>query len=93
MSMTTLETLALFSGVLMALAIFPQAYKIFKDKHARDVSIITFAILTAGSFIWTLYGFEKHDDPIISSYGIRFFAAALVLGLIIYYSRVRRPKA
>lgn len=82
-----LKNLALVAGVLMALAIFPQAYKIFKDKAARDVSALTFIILTAGSFIWLLYGLDDHDTPIVASYAIRFVAAGLVLGLIVYYAR------
>ena len=87
-----LKDIALVAGVLMALAIFPQAYKIFKDKNARDVSLLTFTVLTIGSFIWVIYGLDIGDQPIIVSYGIRFMAALLTLGLIIYYGRQLRAK-
>lgn len=82
-----LEQLALISGAAMALAIFPQTYKIWKDKAARDVSVLTFVILTIGSFIWLLYGIDIADLPVTISYGLRFVAAALTLVLIIKFSR------
>ncbi|MSU75995.1 hypothetical protein EXS54_00770 [Patescibacteria group bacterium] len=87
-----LKDLALISGVAMALAIFPQTWKIWKDKAARDVSLLTFLVLTIGSFIWFLYGTDEGDVPIIFSYGIRFVAAGLTLALIIYFNRKLHKK-
>lgn len=86
-----LKDLALISGIAMSLAILPQTYKIWKDRAARDVSMFTFLILTVGCFIWVLYGLDQMDTPTIWSFGIRFVAAAVTLGLIIHFSR--KPSA
>ncbi len=82
-----LKDLALISGIAMAFAIFPQTLKIWKDRAAKDVSMLTFIVLTVGSFIWLLYGLDDHDLPIIWSYAVRFVAAAITLALIIRFSR------
>ncbi|MBS3163383.1 PQ-loop repeat-containing protein [Candidatus Woesearchaeota archaeon] len=54
--MTILATLATISGSLMALANFPQVYKIFKRKSAKDISAITYSVYILGAIIWILYG-------------------------------------
>lgn len=82
-----LKDLALISGIAMSFAILPQTYKIWKDRAARDVSTVTFVTLTIGSFIWLLYGLDEADLPITWSYGVRFLAAGVTLGLIIKFSR------
>lgn len=87
-----LKDLALISGIAMAFAILPQTYKIWKDRAARDVSRLTFIVLTVGSFIWLLYGLDDGDVPIVWSYGVRFVAAGLTLALIIKFSRAPAAK-
>tara|TARA_Y100000310_G_C20214992_1_gene593110 strand:- start:37 stop:363 length:327 start_codon:yes stop_codon:yes gene_type:complete len=77
--MTLLEVLASAFGIAMAFANFPQAYKIFKRKSAKDISVITYGLFTSGSFIWFIYGIEIANSPIIISYSVGTFSALLVL--------------
>jgi len=63
--MTILFILATLFGTLSGIANFPQAYKIFKRKSAKDISIITYSFLFMGALIWIFYGIEIKDFPII----------------------------
>jgi MtN3 and saliva related transmembrane protein len=65
--MTILATLATASGVVMAFANFPQAYKIWKRKSAKDIAITSYAIFFLGGIIWLLYGIEIGSVPIIAT--------------------------
>lgn len=83
--MTILSLLATIFGTAMALANLPQAYKIFKRKSAKDISIITCSILTIGAIIWVLYGIEIKSFPLILSNIVGTIGVLLVvLGWFMY---------
>ena len=62
---TLLFLLATVFGTVGGIANFPQAYKIFKRKSAKDISILTYAFLFCGAVIWILYGIEIQNLPIV----------------------------
>lgn len=65
--MSILTTLASISGVIGAIAVLPQVYKIFKRKSAKDIAILSYFIFLSSNIIWILYGFEIQSFPIIIS--------------------------
>ena len=83
--MTILATLAIIFGVVNGFANFPQIYKIFKRKSAKDISITTYLILTIGSIVWILYGIEIMNIPILIMDGLALFEFILILiGCLLY---------
>ena len=83
--MTTLSVLATVSGSVGALAMFPQAYKIFKRKSAGDISILTYSVLLFVGIIWILYGIEIQNMPILITQSIAVINLLLVvLGWFLY---------
>ncbi len=77
--MTLLATLATIFGVVNGFANFPQIYKIFKTKSAKDLSITTYLLLTVGSTVWVLYGIEIMNIPILTMNGLALFEFILLL--------------
>ncbi len=63
--MTILSVLATAFGVINGIANVPQVYKIFKRKSAGDIAVSTYLLLSVGSFIWILYGFEIKNIPVL----------------------------
>jgi MtN3 and saliva related transmembrane protein len=63
--MTILSILATVFGIVNGFANFPQIWKIYKTKSAKDISIVTYLILTVGTIVWLLYGIEIRSVPII----------------------------
>ncbi|PIQ91729.1 MAG: hypothetical protein COV70_02130 [Parcubacteria group bacterium CG11_big_fil_rev_8_21_14_0_20_39_22] len=74
-------------GIMMSIGYYPQAYRIWKTKSSKDISLYTYGIFSIGTFVWTLYGFHLGDLPIISSFIIGVIGSWLVLGLSLYYRR------
>ncbi len=85
MVVTSLSILATVAGISMSMSALFQSYKIFKRKSARDISIVTFLVLTIGNIIWILYGIEMNNFPILITNSIGFFgAASIVYGWFLY---------
>lgn len=62
--MSFLQVLAGIFGFVMASANMIQAYRIFRRKSAKDLSLTTFLLFLAGSIVWVLYGIEMNDPAI-----------------------------
>jgi len=83
--MTILSILATIFGTAMAIANFPQAFRIFKRKSAGDISIVTFSILLIGAIIWVLYGIEIKSFPLIISNTIGTIGVlSVIIGWFLY---------
>lgn len=80
-----LTYLASIAGIAMSFASFPQAYKIYKNKNSKNVSILTYSIFLGGSIIWLIYGISIKNFPIIITYGFGNVSAFFVLIGIIKY--------
>ncbi len=63
--MSVLSTLATAFGVIGAFSLMPQAIKIFRRKSAKDISILSYTMITIGGIVWLLYGIEIRSVPII----------------------------
>ncbi len=72
-------------GILMSIGHFPQAYKIYKNKTSKDVSLITYFIFFVGSFIWLAYGVILNEVPIIISFIIGVLGSFSVLFMALKY--------
>ncbi len=77
--MTLLEILATVFGVVSGFANFPQIYKIFKTKSAKDISVITYLILIVGTIVWLFYGIEILSVPIITMESLVLIEFILIL--------------
>ncbi|MEK6807731.1 MAG: SemiSWEET family transporter [Nanoarchaeota archaeon] len=77
--MTFLSTLALVFGTVSGVANLPQAYRIFKRKSAKDISIVTYSFLLAGALAWIAYGAELKNLPIV----LTNILGAVNIGLVV----------
>ncbi len=84
-----LQWLATATGILMSLGYYPQAWKIFRQKSARDISIPTFAIFSFGTLSWLCYGLYEHDWTIILGFVLGVIGSWTVLALTLWYRRDR----
>ena len=86
--MTILSVLATIFGVVNGFANFPQIYKIFKTKSAKDLSVLTYIVLVVGSLVWVLYGIEIKNFPVLIMNGLAFLEfIAILFGIFIYGKR------
>lgn len=73
------------AGVLMGAAHFPQAYRIWKRKSSKDVSILMYSLFFVGAWLWLIYGLAIHDLPLIVSFSVSVFAITLAFALVLRY--------
>ena len=79
-----LKIITMIMGIMMSLGYYPQAYKIYKSKSAKDVSLPTFVIFGVGTVTWTIYGFYTKDLTIILGFLVGFwFVVGNRLGFVL----------
>ncbi|MSP06926.1 MAG: hypothetical protein EXR13_05160 [Candidatus Fonsibacter sp.] len=71
--------IGLFSGFCTTIAFVPQAYKVWKTKRTKDISLSMFLIFTIGVASWLVYGVLTNNLPIIFANIITLFLAFLIL--------------
>ncbi|MVN92964.1 SemiSWEET family sugar transporter [Mucilaginibacter aquatilis] len=85
--MDVLEILGLVAGICTSTASLPQIISTIKTKKAAEVSPFMFIVLLAGNVLWTWYGLQKNDLPIIATNVL-----AVILDLVMLYLRFRYRK-
>ena len=59
------NVIGLLAGALSSSGFLPQIYKGYKTKSLEDLSYPMLIILSAGLFLWLLYGIHFNNIPII----------------------------
>jgi MtN3 and saliva related transmembrane protein len=87
MPIELIDTLGLLAGTLTTIAFFPQLYKTWKSKSARDVSLVMMITFSIGVFLWLVYGLVIHAMPVIVANAVTLVLALLIVLLKIRYMR------
>jgi MtN3 and saliva related transmembrane protein len=74
-------------GVVMSLGYYPQAYTIWKNKSAANISIPAFIIFSLGTLTWFIYGIVLNDRPIIISFALGVIGSWAVFILALIYKK------
>jgi len=83
--MNWITWLGLVAATCTTTSFLPQAVKIIRTRHTKDLSLGMYLILTIGSFLWFIYGVILHDIPLIIANVITFLLTATILILKIKY--------
>jgi MtN3 and saliva related transmembrane protein len=67
------------AGALSTIAFVPQAWKVWRTRHARDLSLPMYLIFTTGVALWLVYGLMIGALPIIVCNGLTLLLAGTVL--------------
>ncbi|MCP4089468.1 MAG: hypothetical protein GY746_06715 [Gammaproteobacteria bacterium] len=71
--------LGLIAAICTTASFLPQVIKTLKSKKTNDISLLMYAILTIGLFLWLVYGIALRDIPLILANGVSFSLAMSVL--------------
>lgn len=66
------------------IAFVPQAVKVYKSKHTKDISLGMFSLLVIGIVLWLWYGVLIKSYPIIISN-----AVTIIFALYIFIIKIR----
>ena len=77
--------LGLLAGAFTTFSLVPQLLRILKTHHTKDLSLITYIILTTGVLLWFLYGLFMKDIAVITANFVTFLLAFTIVMLKIKY--------
>lgn len=83
--MKLIQIMTVVAGIAMSFGYYPQAYKIWKLKSAKEISLLNYLITSIGTPIWLYYGISIKDPVLIVSFTISVVGTWLVLLLTIRY--------
>lgn len=75
--------LGMLAATLTTIAFFPQAYKVYKTKHTRDLSMPMYAIFAIGILLWLIYGIMINNLPIIFANAITIVSCVYILAMMV----------
>jgi MtN3 and saliva related transmembrane protein len=82
--MDSIEILGLVAATCTTVAFIPQVYKVWKEKSAKDISLLMYLVLTLGLTLWLIYGIKIYSIPVILANGI-----TLLLVLFMVYLKLK----
>ena len=77
--MDTTTLLGLIGGTLTTSSFVPQVIKAVKTKSTKDISTGMFALLTAGIFVWIVYGVLIESLPVILTNAVSLVFSVVIL--------------
>ncbi|MGD0443849.1 MAG: SemiSWEET transporter [Edaphobacter sp.] len=84
LSVQMVDYIGFTAAFCTTVAFVPQLVRVLKLRSARDISLGTFLLFSAGVFLWLVYGIYSGSKPVIASN-----AATLGLSLSILYLKMR----
>lgn len=70
-----------------ALLFVPQAIKIFKEKNAKSVSLLTFIGFLVIQLATVFHGIFRHDYILVVGYLLSMLSCGSVVALILFYNK------
>jgi MtN3 and saliva related transmembrane protein len=75
------EAVGLAGACLTTFSFLPQAFRIWRSRSARDVSLVMYVMMTSGSVMWLIYGLLLGSPSLIFSNGVGMLLVGSVLAL------------
>ncbi|MCL5991514.1 MAG: SemiSWEET transporter [Bacteroidetes bacterium] len=83
MEITTI--IGLLAAFCTTFAFIPQLIKVWKNKHAKDISLRMYILFILGITFWLVYGILIGSLPIIIANSITIILASIILVFKIKY--------
>jgi len=80
-----ITAIGLMAAILTTTSYLPQAIKTIKSRQTKDLSLLMYAILTTGIFLWFVYGILLVNVPLMLANGITLLFTATILVMKIKY--------
>ncbi|MDP9039728.1 MAG: SemiSWEET transporter [Acidobacteriota bacterium] len=78
------DTVGFVAAFCTTSAFIPQLVRVVRLRSAREISLPTFLLFSAGVFLWILYGVASRSKPVVISN-----AVTLVLSVSILILKIR----
>ena len=83
--MQALDWVGFAAGILTTIAFLPQVVLTWRTRRAAGVSLGMYAVFTAGTALWLVYGIGIGSVPVIAANGITLVLALCILAMKIRF--------
>jgi len=80
------DIIGTLAGFFTTLGTLPQLIKAYRTQSVGDISVWTYLTILTGVALWTVYGIQKMDWPIIITNGI---SSLLNLCMVFFYFKYK----
>jgi MtN3 and saliva related transmembrane protein len=67
------------AAIFTTTGFLPQAFKIFKTKSTKDISLTMYLVLAIGTLLWLIYGIMIKELPVIIANSL---SLSLIIGIL-----------
>lgn len=85
--MSFVQLLGFLAGAITTLTFLPQVIKTWKEKSAKNVSLLMFVIAAVNEVMWIAYGALINDNAIMITNIIMLVMATTMISLKLRYTR------
>lgn len=71
--------IGLAAALLTTAAFAPQAFKVWRTRSTRDISLAMFSLMVTGLCLWLIYGILIEDIPLILANAVTLILASAIL--------------
>jgi MtN3 and saliva related transmembrane protein len=79
--MTIVDIIGALAAVFTTVSFLPQIVRVYRTKHARDLSMPMYVIFSAGVFLWMCYGLLINSSSIIAANGLTLIMCFYILAM------------
>ncbi len=83
--MDRVTLIGIIAAACTTIAFFPQVYKIYRTRHARDLSFPMYILFSAGVLLWLIYGIAINSLPVILANALTFISCIYILVMMVKY--------
>ena len=83
--MHAMDWVGFAAGILTTIAFLPQVVLTWRTRRAAGVSLGMYAVFTAGTALWRVYGIGIGSVPVIAANGITLVLALCILAMKIRF--------
>lgn len=77
--MNLLTLIGLVAGCMTTISFVPQVLRVWRTRSTTDISLGMFGLMTAGVFMWLVYGIMLADIPIIIANAVTLLLASSIV--------------
>lgn len=84
---STIEIIGFAAAICTTVAFVPQLVRILRLRSAREISLPTFLLFSAGVLLWLIYGLRTGFKPVIAANAFTLVLSVSILLLKLRYDR------
>ncbi len=84
-----IDLIGSLAGICTTISFAPQAFKVWRTRSAKDISLMMYVLFCVGLVLWMIYGYQIQAWPILVANSITLGLAGSVLVMKVVFREPR----